>query len=144
MSTNANIFLDNEFGSRLKSERLRLGMTQESFAAAGGVRRPTQYLYEQNERVPTVEYLAGIAKAGADFRFLITGERSALTGGKICLTDEVLSRAFAMVDEHCRDDRGRLIDLEYRLSLMLALCKAAADSGNEMIDWDNLYKNLSA
>jgi len=62
---------------RLIEERNRLGMTQESFGAAGGVLKRAVAHYEKGSRVPDASFLDGIAKAGADVQYVITGQRSA-------------------------------------------------------------------
>lgn len=41
--------------------------------------KKTQMLYEADERVPDANYMAAIAKAGADMYFIITGQRIAVT-----------------------------------------------------------------
>jgi len=54
----------NTRGSRLREERARLGLNQDDLAAAGGVKRRAQINYEQDERSPDAEYLAGVAAVG--------------------------------------------------------------------------------
>ncbi|BAN99791.1 hypothetical protein E05_50250 [Plautia stali symbiont] len=63
-------------GDRLKSERLRLGLSQESFAEQCGVKKLTQYNYEKSERHPDAAYLVSAKALGVDVNYLITGERS--------------------------------------------------------------------
>lgn len=65
--------------SRLIEERNRLGLTQEAFGTAGGVLKRAVAHYEKGDRVPDASFLDGIAKAGADVQYVITGRRS-LTG----------------------------------------------------------------
>lgn len=60
---------------RLIKERERLGLTQDQMAAAGGMKKRAYCYYESGERVPDAIFLAGVAKFGADVRFIITGER---------------------------------------------------------------------
>ena len=43
----------------LKSERERLGLTQEEIASKCGVSKRTYIYYEQGERVPNTDFLAG-------------------------------------------------------------------------------------
>lgn len=62
-------------GERLKKERVRLGLNQSDFAAIGGAHRKSQGNYELGERYPDAAYLAAIAAAGADIRYIVTGER---------------------------------------------------------------------
>ncbi|HGN3112375.1 TPA: helix-turn-helix domain-containing protein [Pseudomonas aeruginosa] len=60
-------------GTRLKSERTRLGFNQTDFGAIGGVQKLAQHKYEKGERYPGADYLAAVAKAGADVQYIITG-----------------------------------------------------------------------
>lgn len=66
-------------GDRIREERDRLGFNQTAFGAIGGVRKQAQLKYEKGERFPGADYLAAIAKVGADIQYVVTGERSALT-----------------------------------------------------------------
>ena len=69
-STTQHQVSPKEVGERLKHERKRLGMSQEVFGAVGGVQRVTQYLYEQGDRSPTLEYLLRVVSAGVDLGYL--------------------------------------------------------------------------
>lgn len=62
-------------GARLKSERLRLGLTQAMLGVAGGVEVNAQGRYEAGARVPRADYLASIAKVGVDVLYVVTGQR---------------------------------------------------------------------
>lgn len=61
--------------ARLREERERLGLSQPSIAAIGGVQKRAQINYESGERVPDANYLSAIAAAGADIRYVLTGQR---------------------------------------------------------------------
>lgn len=61
-------------GERLKEERERLGFTQPAFGAVGGVQKLAQHKYEKGDRFPGADYLAAIAKVGADIQYIVTGE----------------------------------------------------------------------
>lgn len=61
---------------RLKIERIRLGLSQESMATQGGVKRLAQVNYEKGVRKPKSSYLHGIAQAGADIDYILTGVRA--------------------------------------------------------------------
>ncbi|MEJ1496352.1 MAG: helix-turn-helix transcriptional regulator [Candidatus Sedimenticola sp. (ex Thyasira tokunagai)] len=63
-------------GSRLASERKRLGHSQEAFGLLGGVKRAAQVNYEKDRRHPDSEYLSLIAAEGADVQYILTGIRS--------------------------------------------------------------------
>lgn len=67
-------------GERLAEERTRLGFNQPDFAALGGVKRTSQVNYEANARRPDADYLRGIAAAGADIQYVVTGVRSLNAG----------------------------------------------------------------
>lgn len=60
-------------GARLKSERLRLGLSQATIGAIGGVEVNAQGRYESGTRFPRADYLALIAQSGVDVLFVITG-----------------------------------------------------------------------
>lgn len=63
-------------GVRLREERERLQLDQETFAGHGGVRRFAQSNYENGKRLPDAGYLAGIAEIGADVLYIVTGRRA--------------------------------------------------------------------
>lgn len=60
-------------GQRLRAERKRLGLSQEAFAALGGVKKVAQINYERGSRKPNADYLKGIADAGADILYILAG-----------------------------------------------------------------------
>lgn len=63
-------------GERLKSERLRLGLSQARVGSIGGVEVNAQGRYENGIRLPRADYLAAIAGLGIDVLFVITGHRN--------------------------------------------------------------------
>ncbi len=62
-------------GERLREERQRLDMNQTELGERGGVQKRAQINYEAGDRFPDASYLAAIATAGADVRYIITGSR---------------------------------------------------------------------
>lgn len=68
----------NTPGERLKQERQRLGLSQEAFARIGGVGKRTQINYESGERRPDAAYFEGIASAGANVDYILTGTPAAV------------------------------------------------------------------
>ncbi|HCE7248665.1 TPA: helix-turn-helix transcriptional regulator [Pseudomonas aeruginosa] len=62
-------------GERLKEERDQLGLSQTAFGAFGGVQKQAQIKYEKGERSPGADYLAAVAKVGADVQYILTGVR---------------------------------------------------------------------
>lgn len=65
----------NSFSDRLRDERKRLGLNQTELAELAGVQKRAQVNYEAGERSPDADYLASIAKAGADVLYILTGSR---------------------------------------------------------------------
>ena len=63
-------------GERIRAERKRLGLSQEAFASLGGSSKPSQVRYESGERSPDGDYFAGVAAAGADVLYILTGGRT--------------------------------------------------------------------
>lgn len=66
-----------DVGTRLRDERVKLGLSQTEFGDHGGVRKNTQSKYESNERAPDALYLSKVAKIGVDVQYVITGVRKA-------------------------------------------------------------------
>ncbi len=62
-------------GERLKQERERLGMSQPKFAAIAATTKQTLFSWESGRTAPDGFQLAAIATAGADIRYIVTGER---------------------------------------------------------------------
>ena len=92
-------------GGRLREERQRLGMNQSDFGAHGGVKKVAQIHYEQDERSPDVDYLAGIATAGADVLYIVTGHRRTPAGS---FDPALLRRVLESAEEALRTRRQRL------------------------------------
>lgn len=62
-------------GSRLREERLRLGLSQTAFAVLAGVAVNAQSLYEKDKRIPKSNYIEAVARAGVDIHYLLLNER---------------------------------------------------------------------
>ena len=133
----------DRFGLRLKEERQRLQLTQQELAEIGGVKRSSQYLYESSERTPTMEYIARIVSAGADFKYLLLGERSSHNNRRICLDEEVLDRALALADQVSRDERGRLLDSEIRNRIAKEIFVLISDLPAEDVNWEQVRHQVA-
>ncbi|MCP1116924.1 helix-turn-helix domain-containing protein [Robbsia andropogonis] len=68
--------------ARLREERLRIGVSQEEFAAVGGVSRLTQRRYENGDRDPDMAYLSAAYSIGVDVLYVLTGHRALDTDGQ--------------------------------------------------------------
>jgi transcriptional regulator with XRE-family HTH domain len=96
-----------EVGLRIKEERERLHYNQTDFAAIGGMSRKTQFDYESGARAPDGSYLMGIATAGADVQYIITGVHSVGIAEAIA-ADHLSRRAFIHARNYealCDDDK---------------------------------------
>lgn len=102
-------------GARLRTERERVGLSQEQLAEVAGTNRMTPSRYEQGSHVPTLGFLASIETAGVDIGYVLTGKRSIVSLG---LDDAaLLGRAMAVVDDllekhrfaPSEEVRGRLV-----------------------------------
>ena len=61
---------------RLKTERQRLGMSQDAFAEKCRVTARSQRNYESGERSPDAVYLSEIAEMGVDVLYVLTGVKT--------------------------------------------------------------------
>lgn len=73
---NKNMESNASIGARLRSERERVGLNQESLAGPAGVTRQSQSKYEKGERSPDALYLSAVAQAGIDVQYVLTGQRA--------------------------------------------------------------------
>lgn len=141
ISTKDDVF--QGLARRIREERLRLAMTQEQFGEIGRVKRATQILYEQGATRPSLTYIALVAAAGADLRYLLHGERTVKPSCEIHLHPDVMEKAMALADRISRDDRGRLLDPEIRHAVLKQLLLAVSEKTEDEIDWDDLYERIA-
>ena len=64
------------YGIRLREERLRLSLTQQQMALAGGIGRNAQSLYERDLSLPRADYLALITLLGTDVLYILNGRHT--------------------------------------------------------------------
>ncbi len=95
-------------GSRLKEERKALGLSQQDFAAIGGVEANAQGKYESGQRMPRSNYLSALGHRGVDVLYLLSGRRTPLEITSLSDAERAVIvhyRALTMVDQ---DAIGRL------------------------------------
>lgn len=107
----------DDFSQRLACERKRLGMTQAQFAEACGVKAASQFLYEKGERTPNAEYLLRAQNVGVSVGYLF--DERADPKLATSYSPEELGHLYKLTDDACRDELGRLLDLEFRVSKFL-------------------------
>lgn len=76
-------------GRRIFEERERLGLSQQEAAKAAGVRREMWAKYEAGSE-PGARVLVGMAAAGADVQYILTGQRQGQGIGESAVQQAVL------------------------------------------------------
>ncbi|HKS12075.1 MAG TPA: helix-turn-helix transcriptional regulator [Pseudomonas sp.] len=84
----------NAFGSRIRAERERLGMTQRVFGDIGGVEPNAQGKYESGERTPRLDYLAAVTSQGVDALYVLSGNRTAAAVDTLSTEEDQLLASF--------------------------------------------------
>lgn len=119
---------------RLRSERERLGLTQDALSVALGHSRKTQTLYETGKRSPDWEYLDSFGQLGADLLFILTGERSTSPAPLPSADDlppRLRSRLAAAIEavEAGIEITGRVLTPSIKAELILAAYDVLAKEG---------------
>lgn len=109
-------------GERLIAERERLNWSREDMANFGGVSRASQRLYDASDRVPSLTYLLQIARAGADFNFLLTGEKVITESeNRLNVSKDAVAKAYRIVRHMARSENSRVSTEDDEEELLLAL-----------------------
>lgn len=131
------------FGSRLREERERLGLSQTQFAEVGGVARTTQHIYETDIRSPDVAYLEKLRDIGVDASYLVTGSRQVAVGNDtLTVSYQRLLSIYRIVDEFCVDQDGKPLPLEVRERFFQLLCASLVDKSSQDQSLDSLRNEL--
>lgn len=131
------------FGSRLREERERLGLSQTQFAEVGGVARTTQHIYETDIRVPDITYLGKLRGIGVDVSYLVIGSRQAAAGSDtLTVGYPALLNIYRIVDEFCVDEDGVALPLEIRVRFFQLLCASLKDKSGQDKSMDSLRNEL--
>ena len=89
-------------GSRLKEERKALGLSQQDFAAIGGVEANAQGKYENGQRAPRSNYLTALGRSGVDVLYLLSGRRTPMELASLSETERAVIvhlRSLTVVDQ---------------------------------------------
>lgn len=96
-------------GERLRSERLRLGLSQEDFAAIGRLGRRTIGYYESNSRSPDAAFLMTLHNIGVDIGFVLIGHPDESTSALAVPSQRPMdASALAMLYRRLSDSEKRL------------------------------------
>lgn len=116
--------MDKTFGERLRLERERLKLTQEQFAALGGMSRLAQFKYEHGQHIPSVEYLEKLRQnAKVDTIYILTGKR--LTPDQ--LDWEIAREAFVFVHKNFVGKPGKSYSPEQLFEVFRKLWQSMMD-----------------
>ncbi len=81
---------------RIKTERERLGYSQEELAKKLGTTRVTQGKYETGKTQPTTKYLLALQDIGADIYYIFTGNPSS---NSLSIEEQLLLKKFREFDK---------------------------------------------
>lgn len=119
---------DNLFGRRILEERERLGLSQQEAANAAGVRREMWAKYEAGAE-PKAKVLAGMAAAGADVQYILTGKRQGQGIGEAAVHQAVLD-AVDLLSLEKKVDAGQLAKAVVKLVVKTVPAATVAASGS--------------
>lgn len=77
-------------GDRLRSERRRLGLSQDELAKSLGIHRRTQANYELGKTLPDASYFRAVQRLGIDSVYVETGERGGSRDLQAALAERLL------------------------------------------------------
>ena len=96
-------------GSRLREERLRLGMTQADFSAFGGVAKRTALEWEQGKTSPNALFLAAASQHGIDILYVVNGVRLSDTNTAPPADEQAIVEAWRALNPEQKKLARRLI-----------------------------------
>lgn len=96
------VLFNDQCGDRLKTERTRLGLSQQAAAALIPVRREMWSRYERGEAEPGASVLVGLAEIGADVVYILTGERDGPAPVTLTTDEQVLLDGYRALDAATR------------------------------------------
>ena len=132
-------------GERLRTERERLGWTQDEMAAHGEVSCPSQKLYEYGKRFPSLHYLYRVSEAGADAVFLLCGERTDINQRRcVNLSTDTLRELFLFVCDSSSREGRNLNSTAEQAELFARLCEVVASFKNAGLNVEQLSHSLVA
>lgn len=98
-----------QIGSRMRTERARLGLTQKALAERIGSSRLTILSYESGKALPGTEMLLLLNQAGVDIQFVLTGD-SRIT---VMKQRALFERAFLEISRQANEHQMKLTESEH-------------------------------
>lgn len=111
--------LGEGFGERMRQERKRLGLTQETLAHRVGVRQQTILQYEKGSTSPSVQFLYALHGIGFNLQYLLLGKAQTMRSSDY--PPEVIRYAANAVSQIEEKFAGGTLSNEARLRMMLIL-----------------------
>lgn len=130
--------MTTEIGSRLASERKRLGLTQVKLAEIGGVAVSAQSRYEVGKTVPDANYLHAFDKEGGDVLYVISGQRSSATPISEVLLRALINRVFHL-DRKYRDWNIQADSMIVAMYGRIIVHVEPGDDVNQLVDREMEY-----
>ncbi len=87
---------------RLKEERKRLKLSQPDFGALGGAGKTTVIAWERGAATPNAAFLENAAAAGADVRYIVTGDREGRPAEVLSADERVMLDGYRALDPTTR------------------------------------------
>lgn len=97
------------FGDRLKDARKGLGLNQAAAAELTGISREHWGRCERGMTMPGGDVLASLASAGADVRYLLTGEREFTPAERLSSEEELVLDYFRQASKEARKSALRAL-----------------------------------
>ena len=137
MAINSTIRRLANLGERLIAERNRLNWSREDMANFGGVSRASQRLYDASDRVPTLTYLLQLARAGADFNYLLTGDKIQTdSADRFNVPKVAIAKSYRLVRHMAQSENSRVSTEDDEEELLLSLLEQVHLADSPEMDLD--------
>ena len=120
-------------GERLKSERVRVGLTQTDVADCAGVGKTTVINWEKGASAPDAVQLAALAEVEIDALYVVTGQKTPALRSRYSTALKAVPAA-APVIAMANDEPGYLPGMSAAERTLLQQYRAADAAGRAAID----------
>lgn len=109
-------YLLDQFGSRLRNERIRLSMTQADLAEKLSISQMAVSFYETNKSIPTLKFIYGLHSIGFNLEYIIFGNNETGLGNNLNLQYSYKKLATAL--DFLEKKLERTISTEIKIELI--------------------------
>lgn len=103
----------------------------------GGVSRASQRLYDASDRVPTLTYLLQLARAGADFNYLLTGDKIQTdSADRFNVPKVAIAKSYRLVRHMAQSENSRVSTEDDEEELLLSLLEQVHLADSPEMDLD--------